>query len=69
MQALSSRVLVLCAEIGVTWHILGAGRGFRPVALCLVQNSAILLAFKWVCLLSVFSRQMHILGAGEVSEP
>ena len=30
MQALSQGLLVLCAEIGVTWHILGAGEVSEP---------------------------------------
>ena len=36
MQALSKGLWVLCTEMSVAWHILGAG-GFRAVALCLAK--------------------------------
>ena len=30
MQALRQRLLVLCAEMGVAWHILGVGEVSEP---------------------------------------
>ena len=46
MQALSQGLRVLCAEMGVAWHLLGAGELSEPYSSLFSQNRAILLAFR-----------------------